>query len=322
VILGFASNFWHFLLANILNSFLIIDTIAWQCYLVEDVEPEHRIYVFNSLEVIGILSGFFAPITGLLLSKYPFIETIRGLYLFAGFCMLVSEIIRYLTLTETSVGKKILDASTPQARDIFKDLLKTLGYIGKNRPLILIILLNILVSFSLTINGLFYTPFLTEYLHFSEGEVSVIPMVTSLVALGVMLFLIPRIRKSSSFLITGLGLYIAGAVLLLAASSIQMIAAVLANVICWAGARSLINIILQSEISNAIHDDIRANVMAVYNILSMVCMFPAGIIGGQLYELSPAYPFYFTLLTFVLSMALYLLSIGIRKKTSVKTAVL
>ena len=263
IILSFATSYEHFLIAGIINATSVVNTIAWQCCLVEDVRQEHRVYVFNVLEVMMILSGVFTPITGWLIGKHTLIPVIRGMYFFAFLCMAVSIIVRAFMLKETSVGMNVREYGGAKLPEIYQSFWKAFAYIIHNRMLIILFIINILIMFNLVINNIYYVPYLTMHLGLSEITVSFYPFVTSIAAI-IMLVLVLSRFKLSQFIFSGvLLLYIAGTCFLLlvpaetSGQSIIRSALLFSNVICWAVAKSLVNIILQTKISNVISDSLR-----------------------------------------------------------------
>jgi MFS transporter, DHA1 family, tetracycline resistance protein len=304
-----ATKFWHFLVAGIINSTIAVNGIASMFFLVEDVDRERRLNAFNYMEVVLILSGFFVPVSGLLFRKFSFVPTMRGIYLFAFLCMCVFVLVKYLHIKETSIGERI--KSRPKEDNVFKNFVRASKYIIGNRYLVTLQVIRMATAFNATLYGLYYFPLLKKYFNYSESAISVIPFVSSAITLVVLVYLIPAIKNKPFYLKTGLLLYVAGGIALALAPKQFPLVFVVLNIALWAFARSLMNPIMNLETANTIDDETRADVMAAQNILMTLVMFPAGYLGGMLFEISPVYPFYGIL---ILYFAAYIVYLGHHKR--------
>jgi MFS family permease len=312
-ILIFAQNFWQFLIANIIASFGIINTIAQHCYLAEDVDPRDRVFTYNFLEILFIVSAFFAPVAGILVGRYGMIPAVRFMCAFALLCTLIFISLKVIFLKETSIGKlKAKEARNAEKKEIFVSFWRALRYVMKNRKLAILLVINISVSFASALNTIYYFLYLTGGLKYNEASISLFPFITSVIALITLLFIIPSGKNSSSLVSAGFLLYIIGAVSLVAAPLQGSLLFVLVNVVCWAFSNQIAGTYLQAEIANAIEDNMRADVMGFSNAFSMLALFPTGIVGGILYKFSPVILFYFILLIYEFGFALFL--IGTRKE--------
>jgi len=302
----FATEYWQFLVAAVINCITVIGGIANQCFLAEDVEHEKRISAFSFSSVTGSLCGLFVPLTGILIGKMTLVPAIRILYLFSFFSMGVAAVGKYVFLRETSVGKKLMAQRGPLGNP-FTNLKKPVMYIFGNTKLILLFIMNIILNFALIINNLYYFPFLTEALHFSDAFISLFPFFSTAVGLFVFFFVIPRIKNMEKSAVFGLAMYAAGASALIAADfTVPQISYVC--VVCWALALYIMNPVLSTLIANTIEDEMRTEVIALFNMISMLCMFPAGYAGGLLYELSPLYPIIFIFAVYLAGLLIFVIS--------------
>jgi MFS family permease len=156
----------------------------------------------------------------------------------------------------------------------------------------------------MTINRLYYFPYIKEYLGYAEEWLSFFPMITSLIILAILIFVLPAIKNKSRILIFAALFNIAGALLLILPLRIPF-GVLLLNVVFWALSRAFLGPVLKSMIANEIDDNLRANVMSCYNVVSAVCLLPAGALGGFLYEISPQHPFYFVLAVYIAAFLPY-----------------
>ena len=60
LISALAQNYWFFLGAGIINSFMRVSQNSWMCLMVEDTEPNQFIDIFSWIYIAGLLSAFFA----------------------------------------------------------------------------------------------------------------------------------------------------------------------------------------------------------------------------------------------------------------------
>jgi hypothetical protein len=270
--------------------------------MVEDEEPHRRMAAFNGLEIISIVCFSFTPVAGWLIGRFSLITAMRGIYLTAAVAMAVCIYFKQRWLRETRIGAQVRASHLASFR--VSHYADTLRAALANRILLALYAVSILINFTFIIINLYYFPLLTRHYGFSDAGVSVFPFLTAVVALVLLVFVTPRIRRKHPCLLAGLLLHAAGTVCLMAAPVKHPLVMVLANVVLWAAARSFINIILQSEIANRVDERLRANTIALFNILSTLCTMPAGLIGGLLYELSPLSPFWLVLVIYVFNAGL------------------
>lgn len=287
----FARDYWQFMLAAVINCITVINGIASPCFLVEDVAPEMRIKAFNFSAITISMCGLFVPITGLLIKHFEFVPAIRYLYLFAFFCMGTAAIGKLIFYRETSIGKKMM-AQRSRTGNPIKKLMVPIAYIFKNSRLIFLFSMNVLINFALNINNLYYFPFLTDSLGFSNAFISLFPFATTTVSMLIYFFVIPKIKHMEKSALSSVGLYALGALILIISFYTNGKLALLC-VVFWAMAGATLNPVLNTMIANTIMDEMRTEVFGVFNVFSMLCMFPAGYFGGWLYEGSPLYPIIF-----------------------------
>jgi|GEM_PF-3153169 len=302
----FATNFWMFLLASLINCITVINNISSQCFMVEDVDQDKRIRGFSFSSVIGSVCGLFVPITGLLIQKVTLVPAIRALYMFAFISMGTAAVCKLIFYRETSVGRKLMAERVPLGNP-FKNLLKPAHYILGNRKLILLFSMNILLQFALIINNLYYFPFLTKALHYSDSYISMFPFFTTAVGLFVFFIIIPRIRNMGKAAYFSVAMYATGALaLLIARVTVPQVAFVC--VLCWALGLYTMTPVLNTMIANTIKDELRTEVFSLFSLVSMLCMFPAGFVGGLLFDISPVYPVIFLFAVYVSSFLILVIS--------------
>jgi MFS family permease len=100
-----AQNYWYFLAAAIINSFWRIPLNSWTCLLVEDADQDQLVDIYTWIYIANQLVGFVAPLTGVLISMFSLIPTMRGLYVFAAIMFTVKAVVTYQMTQETAQGK-------------------------------------------------------------------------------------------------------------------------------------------------------------------------------------------------------------------------
>ena len=300
-----ATNFWHFMIAGIINTLVVVNGIASSLFIVEDVDKERRLDSFNYLEVVMIVSGFFVPISGILFKKYAFVPTMRGVFVFAFICTCVFILLKQLYVKETSIGERIRSSLKKKKVSYYENFITAVKFTMNNKYLLLLLVVRIITSFNFVLYGLFYFPLLKNYFNYSETSISVIPFISSFVILIILVFFIPGIKDKPFYLLSGLFFSVLGGAAIVIAPKTFPFIFILLNVLLWAVSKSLINPVMNQEVANAIDDELRANVNGAQNIIMALAMFPAGILGGLLFEISPRLPFYGMLVLYILAFGIY-----------------
>lgn len=304
-IYSFATSYIHFFIAALINCITVINGIANQCYFIEDVELKDRITVFNSCSLFINLCGFVVPISGYIISQLGLITAMRRLYFFAGVIMIIAAIFKLIFLKETTVGKMMKNQKFQG--NLFASFKRSLLYIFNHRILIVLLAINILLNFTIVIMGLYYFPYLTNRLNFTESIVSVFPFITTAISLLVYFFLVPQIKNLVLTLKVGIAVYTFGALTLISAPLFSIWGGVLISVLCSAMANAVMHPVLLSMIANNVEDNIRTEVMAFFNMLSTLLIFPVGYIGGILFGISEVYPFVLVFSLYLFSLILFML---------------
>ena len=123
----------------------------------------------------------------------------------------------------------------------------------------------------------------------------------------VFFFVIPSIKNMKRSALFGVVMYAAGALALVIARFTVPQAAFLC-VVCWALAGYIMGPVLNTLIANTIKDEMRTEVFGLFNMFSMLCMFPAGYVGGRLYDMAPLYPIIFLFAVYTISFIIFVLS--------------
>lgn len=299
-----ATEFWHFLLAGIINSVVVVNGIVANFFLVEDVDKRKRLSTFSYMETVMILSGFFVPISGFFFKQYSFVPVMRFIFGIAFFCVCIFVTAKIIYIRETSIGHKI-KTTIKDKKHSYRKFFEALKFIFVNKYLMALFSIQIIIACNTNLYNLFFFLLLKKRFSYTEAGISVIPFVISLIVLSILVFIIPLIKNKQFFLLTGLFLSIFGGIAIIFAPKGHAFIYIVMNIVFWAASRALINPILSQEIANIIDDDLRANIMGAFNIISTVAMLPVGIIGGTLFEISPILPFMCITILYILGFSIY-----------------
>ena len=284
-LLSVSRSFGMFLFTSLVNCVSVIGGVATSCFMAEDVEMKDRVKAYNFNTILTSACSFLAPLSGLLITRTGLVPAMRGLYVFAGVFMTASALCKLFLLQETSVGRKLLQESRGH-KNPFERIPGTVRYVRSNGNLICLLGTNILNNLAVTVSGLYYVPYLTRYLGFSELTVSFFPFVSTAIIILSGLFLMPHIRRLHRGLLTGIALHLAGSlVLLTAAGTIRELAYLC--VALWAVASAMTGPFLNTLIANNLDNEKRTDVYGLFNTVSMLCMFPIGYLSGSFFERAP-----------------------------------
>ena len=99
-----ARGFPWFLAAAMVNSLVRIVMTSWTCLAIEDTAVNQRVHFFTWISIAGVVAGFVAPLSGVLVGRFGLVAAMRGLYLF-GFTAMTA-------MFSTLPSKPILNAAT------------------------------------------------------------------------------------------------------------------------------------------------------------------------------------------------------------------
>ncbi len=291
LIFSFATTFWQFIAASLINCLVVVNGVATTCLMVEDVPKEKRLHAQSYMGMMGALCSLFVPLSGLMINNLSLVPAMRILYFFAAVSMLAAALCKLIFARETRIGAALRQRKNLDVNP-FKVMPRQMRGLLQNKQLLVLFVLNLVLQFATNINNLFYFPYLTKFLSFSELQVSFFPFITTIISLLIYFFVIPRVSNMTRSLKYSVACYCVGALTLLGAAFMHHNLAY-ACVFLWAVASAAMSPLLSTSIANTIKDENRTEMMSFFNVLSMLCMFPAGSFGGWLYDYSPMYPIVF-----------------------------
>lgn len=306
-----SQNFWYFLIAAVLNSFMRIPTTAWYCLLVEDTAPRDRSLVFRVLQLIGVVGGLFAPLGGLLVNHLTLIPAMRVMYTIFGISVTIMFIARHFATHETEMGiKKQKESKTIKLRDNLQDYVFTVKAMMKNRMLLMVFGVYIFFNFQMTLQNTYLSIYLVDALQVSNAMIGVFPAFSSVAMLGLMFFVIPRFNedKANQYMILGFVLSILAKVILISIVPGSLMPVVLSTMLAAAGT-IIASPYLEAAVANSIDDEQRAKMFSILQVLVLLFISPAGLIGGWSYTLDPRLPFILMIASFAASIVLMMVFI-------------
>ncbi len=303
-----AQGFAWFIAAAVLNGTWRITENSWGLLLVEDAPPRMLVSIYSLSTIAGLLSGFFSPLTSLLVGRFSLVNTMRGLFLFAFVFMVTKIILLQIFTRETAAGEK--RKIQLKGRSVFhaaRGGFTVLRVMLRRKPLMLVlgIISCVMVIRSATDN--FWPLLLTQKLGVSQEALPLLSGLRSLSMLGFFFVLSHRLnaRRFYKPMLVGLVL-LSGLHLMLFVLPASASWAVFPGVIAEALALS-ITIPLFSSLQMLLLDhEERARMFGFSLSFCLLVTAPFGALNGLLTTWALNLPM---LLSFLLSLlALYFLS--------------
>ena len=300
IIWWYATNFWFFFVAALINGIMMIPTNAWDCLLIEDAE-KNQIAKINSLVIIfGQLSVLFAPISAILFSQLTLVPAIRILYINAFIVMTLKVVLLYIFSRETGMG--MIRREESRGKSIFS---LAAGYggvlkiIGKSRGTIFALIVTAIVGIVGMINTTFWPVIVSRKLLVPDYLLPMFPVFRSLVAIAFLVFVAPFLTGAALKLplLTGFLCYFIGQIILILApveGPVKYIMLFVALIFDGLGLGSLM-MLARTLVALNVNPEERARVQAILHMIVMAVTSPFGWIAGILSGFSRNFPFVLTL---------------------------
>jgi len=286
----FARGFTWFLAAAVLNSMVRVVHISWTCLFVEDTAADSRVRLYAWIAVAGTLSGFFAPIAGLLVSRLGLVSATRYLYAFAFISMTAMFFIRNAFTKETAIGReKIAEAKTKNARGTFAEYRVAFARLIHSRATVAACLLAILSNIHLMVRNNFLSVVLTKGIGLPASLIAIFPPLASAVTMTAYFFLIPRVKDVRKALLLSLGANIIGNLVIFLAPE-GNIAAVFAGTFAVALGTGVAGPVVEAVLANSVDNSTRATSLSLIYTLMYGVTAPFGWIAGQIAAVGPRLP--------------------------------
>ncbi|GAE34327.1 MFS transporter [Halalkalibacter akibai] len=311
-----SQNFWFFLVAAIINGFHKIPHIAWTCLIVEDTEKSKRALVYTILQLIAVIGGLFAPLAGLLISQMSLVPAMRLMYFIAFLSMTLMFIIRHFTTYESEIGiRKKQEAEKMNIKKSLQVYGETVANLLRNKTLLLLFSVYVLFQFQLVMQNTYLSIYLVDVLAFKDATIAIFPAASSICMLVLLFIVIPRIKEDrhQHFMIIGFVLSIIALIILVLTEQGNITAVLICTILLAAGLL-LSNPYLETAVANVIEDDNRANMFSILQVIVLLFISPAGIIGGITYKIDPKIPFLLMAVALFFCIGIILASIRRQKE--------
>lgn len=213
-----SDNFWLFLLAAVLNCFEQINQTAWYCLLIEDARSKDLVNIYTWVSIGGLVSIFFAPLSGLFVNAYSVVPVVRVLYLLFTVSMIIKMLITLKFCRETKQGKiRRAETKGVSVFQMLGEYRQLIPYLLKDKGALKAVAVSVLLYISNMVNTNFFGLYVTQRLGLSENYLAVFPILNAAVMLVFMVGIQHRmsVAKFKVPLWTGLVLYCAAALVLI-----------------------------------------------------------------------------------------------------------
>jgi MFS transporter, DHA1 family, tetracycline resistance protein len=287
-----AQNIYFFLAAAVLNALVRVVHVSWTCLFVEDTGPEERVHVFTWVAVAGVLSGFFAPIAGLLVEHFKLVPAVRGLYLFAFVLMTAMFLIRNAYTRETRIGlSKMEETKHHGFGEVLADYWLVTRKLVMNPLTVLAFVLAVLANFNIQYRNIFLSIVLNKGIQIPQAAIALFPALASAVVLIIYIFIMPKVggRRIPGVLRIGfLANFTANFLLFVspAGSFLFVTLSTLANAVGTA----LIGPLIDTLLANSIEDKHRAKILALVYTVMFGAAAPFSFLAGWVASIDARLP--------------------------------
>lgn len=305
IVWAVSQNFWFFVLAAVLNSFAKIPATSWTCLAIEDTAPEKRAVFFSLISIIGLGSGIFTPITGLMIKHIGTTLSMRILLILGCISMTSMFFIRNHFVTETKIGNELMKLhNSISMKEKLSDYKNAMHYMV-TRPITAIALSLLLLTNFQQAFQFFLVIYLKDSLGLAASVASIIPGISAVINLFIYFLFIPNMikKRETSNLSFGLILCVLGSLVFLFITKGNYLLLVISTILT-AGGNLIMSTFRDTLWNNVIGEEERAKIYAASQALISIIAIPSGAIAGYLYEANPRLPFLISLLIFIVSLLL------------------
>jgi MFS family permease len=300
VIWAVARDFRYFLVAAIVNSLWRIVDNSWRLLLVEDTDPHLLVDVWSWISMANLAVGFVAPLTGLLISRFSLVPTMRGLYWFGVLMMTNKFLIMNSMVTETQQGQvRMQETRHEPLFSVLRGSAGVLKQILHTPTTMLVGGVMITMSTTMMIYRTFWSILVTEKLQIPAAHLVLFTFVRSAIMMLFFFLIMPRLRHAQShkpMMVGVVGMIVNLTVLLNVPAGNYVW--LLVSTVLEGCSFPLINTLLEKLIVLSVDARERSRIMALLNMVVIAFTSPFGWIAGQLSGMNRSLPF-------VLSICLY-----------------
>ncbi len=310
-----ADSFWLFLLAGAINSLSAITHVSWACLFIEDCPPRHVRNAFLIIQICGMLSVFFSPISVWLVSLYGVVPVIRVIYALSTISMSAKFILLFVYGKETQLGlRRLEETKNISLLSMLADYRSVFMTIIRTKKMLFVVIFISLVNITTIPTNSFFPIYITETINLPEELAAFFPMIRTAIMLLFVFQLHNFVHRLSMRVgaVIGLLLYIASHVILLLTPDGSIIGVILYTLF-EAVAFSFVQPRKDELMVLYVDKDNRSRIFAVYMMAMLGITAPFGMIFGSLYELGGGYPFIVNILLFFTATILILSFKGLKQ---------
>ena len=316
LIWAFSQNFWWFLTAQIVNSMWQITNNSWNCLLVEDTDPKLLVHIYSWCTISGLVAAFLAPISGIMVSQFGVVPTVRVLYIFSFVMMTAKFIVVNIFSTETTQGRvRMLETKNISVWKMLSGYGEVLVKMLRTSHIRLILLLMVMLNIASMISGTFFSLYITQNLEIPETFLGYYPIVRAGVMLAFIFTVQHRVDKLPFRIPMGVGvtLYIiAQCILLLAPPSNYLF--LIAVIFMEAFGFALVNPRKDSLLVTYIDMQERARMLGLVYVIMIGLTSPFGWIVGLLSEYNRMLPFFLNVIIYFIVALILIFSKTMKEK--------
>ncbi|MCL1842286.1 MAG: MFS transporter [Defluviitaleaceae bacterium] len=304
LIWAFAQDFRWFLAAAVVNSFIQITAVAWECLWIDEdgTDGAKVTQIFNWLHICGVLAVFFVPIAGFLVGRFSLVPVTRGLYFFMFVCMMFKAFLLYTFSKETTRGlERMNETKNVPFLKMFTGYKQVFLQIFRSKDMLRALFLQALQAVTIMVSTTFFALYATQNLGLSESFLAYFPILRAAVML-VFLFFIQNFLnafKPQNIMLFGIFAFLAahGVLLLAPPDNLFWIAGYTFLEAC---AVALFMPRLGALIANAIEPRERARIRSLFNAAMLAFVSPFAYLAGFLSDINRRLPFVLNILLFIM----------------------
>ena len=308
------------MLAALCYGMLQIGAVAIQCILAEDTRPDQRVGVVTSQHTLAMLSGFFAPLGGVVVGALGLISGER-LLISIGIVLIGSQnLIRFLSTKESDSGRAVrMEVRRAGIRSAFTGSAAALRTIFTRTNVLMAACIYALAQFLLVLRTTWQSVYFANHLLVPRTLLPLVPMLGSLLFFAAVpvfnsLFSGTQQRKGTlAVALTSLVLS-CGILLLPVQTGLPTLLLNLFGMAMFHAGAVMVLAYAEAGVLREVPEESRARIMALQATLSMLFTAPAGLLSGWLADFSIRLPF----VLFVVMTALCAVCGGILARTQSK----
>jgi len=299
----FAQDFRWFMVAAIVNAFVQITGVAWECLWVDEVGEDGKTLtqIYNWLHICGVLAVFFVPAAGFFVGRFELVPVVRVIYFFAFISMTAKAVLLYIFSRETKRGReRIKETKNTPLLQLFTGYAAVTTQIFRSGKMLRVLALGALQNVAIMVTTTFFALYTTQNLGLPEAFLAYFPILRAAVML-VFIFAVQNFLsrfKPHNIMVCGILAYVAAHVILLAAPA-ENLFWLSGYVFVEACAVALFMPRLGAITANAIDPKERARIRGLFNVVILAFVSPFAYLAGVLSDMDRRLPFVLNIALFV-----------------------